>query len=138
MERIKIDDGSKTYEIVNKDDRLIGTFSFNPSDTNIIKNYDEVVKALEAYFEEMQNETFTKEKFVAAQDEIVDKISVLVGEDASKSFFSICGPFTPMANGSLYIETVINAVGGIIETETKARMKKVESRMNKYLEGYEK
>ena len=32
MERIRIDDGSKTYEIVNQDDKVLGTFTFNPAD----------------------------------------------------------------------------------------------------------
>lgn len=136
MERIQIDDGSKSYEIVSREGRLIGSFTFIPSDTNIIKKYDDIVNSLESYFLKMQREEFTKEIFIAAQDEIVDKISALVGEDASKTFFSICGPFTPMADGSMYLEHVINAIGGIIEKETKSRMKKVETRMNKYLEGY--
>ena len=44
---IKINDGYKTYDIVNQDDKLLGQFSFNPSDTNIIKRHAEVVEALE-------------------------------------------------------------------------------------------
>ena len=44
---IKIDDGYKTYDIVNQDDKLLGQFSFNPSDTNIIHRHAEVVEALE-------------------------------------------------------------------------------------------
>ena len=36
---IKINDGFKTYDIVNQDNKLLGQFSFNPSDTNIIKRY---------------------------------------------------------------------------------------------------
>lgn len=138
MERIKIDDGSKSYEIVNQDDKVIGTFTFNPSDTNIVQKYDAVVDSLDKYFDEIKGANFTKESFSAAQDAIIDKFSELVGEDASKTFFSICGPFTPMQNGNLYLQNVIEAVAGIIEKETQKRMKKVQSKMDKYLEGYKK
>lgn len=138
MERIKIDDGSKSYEIVNQDDKVIGTFTFNPSDTNIVQKYDAVVDSLDKYFDEIKDANFTKEYFIAAQDAIIDKFSELVGEDASKTFFSICGPFTPMANGNLYLQNVIEAVAGIIEKETQKRMKKVQTKMDKYLEGYRK
>ncbi len=138
MERIKIDDGSKSYEIVNTEDRLIGTFTFNPSDTNIVQKYDAVVDSLDKYFDEIKGANFTKESFIAAQDAIIDKFSELVGEDASKTFFSICGPFTPMQNGNLYLQNVIEAVAGIIEKETQKRMKNVQSKMDKYLEGYKK
>ena len=136
MERIKIDDGSKLYEIVNTDDRVIGKFAFNPSDANLVAKYEAVIEKLQDYFKEIQAGVMTKERFIEAQDTIVDKFSELVGEDASKTFFSICGPFTPMANGNLYLETVIEAVYGIIEKETKKRMKKVQSQMDKYLDGY--
>ena len=34
---IKINDGFKTYDIQNQDGKLLGQFSFNPADTNIIK-----------------------------------------------------------------------------------------------------
>lgn len=138
MERIKIDDGSKSYELVNHEDRVIGTFTFNPSDTNIVQKYDAVIEQLETYFDQIKGGEFTESLFREAQDTIVDKFSELVGEDASKTFFSICGPFTPMQNGNLYLETVIEAVGGIIEKETQKRMKKVQTRMDKYLEGYKK
>lgn len=138
MERIKIDDGSKSYEIVNQDDKVIGTFTFNPSDTNIVQKYDAVVDSLDKYFDEIKGANFTKESFIAAQDAIIDKFSKLVGEDASKTFFSICGPFTPMQNGNLYLQNVIEAVAGIIEKETQKRMKRVQSKMDKYLEGYKK
>lgn len=138
MERIKIDDGSKSYEIVNQDDKVIGTFTFNPSDANVVKRYDAVVDSLEQYFEQVKDNTLTKELFVEAQDIITDKFSELVGEDASKTFFSICGPFTPMQNGNLYLQNVIEAVAGIIEKETQKRMKKVQTKMDKYLEGYRK
>ena len=136
MERIKIDDGLKTYEIVNQDDVVLGTFTFNPSDANIIKRYDDVVAELEKYAE--QDFVMTKEKFEEIQEHITHKMDDLVGADTSSTFFSICGALSPMANGKLYIQTVLEALGAVIEKETKKRMKKVDAQVNKYLEGYKK
>lgn len=138
MERIKIDDGSKTYEIVNLDDQVIGTFTFNPSDLSIIERYDAVVTSLEQYFDEMRKAGFSQEALIAAQNAIKEKLKELVGGNAIDSFFAICAPFTPMQNGALYLENVVNALGEIIEKETKKRMKKVETRMDKYLKDYKK
>ena len=45
--KIVINDGYKTYDIENQDGKLLGQFSFNPSDTNIIHRHAEVVEALE-------------------------------------------------------------------------------------------
>lgn len=138
MERIKIDDGSKTYEIVNLDDQVIGTFTFNPSDMSIIERYDAVVKSLEEYFNSIREAGFTQQALIDAQNAIKEKLKELIGGDAIDSFFAICAPLTPMQNGSLYLEVVVNALGEIIEKETKKRMKKVETRMDKYLKDYKK
>lgn len=137
MERIKIDDGSKTYEIENLDGEILGHFRINPSDTNIVAKYDAVTKALTDYLATV-DDNITEEKFIEVQNTIVDKLSELVGEDASKTFFSICGPLTPLASGNLYVENVLDAISGIIEQETGKRMEAVNKHMDKYLDGYQK
>ena len=54
---IKIDDGSEVFDIVNTRGELLGQFTFIPSDFDLVKRYEETVKA----FEEMENEIQTKE-----------------------------------------------------------------------------
>ena len=51
---IKINDGFKTYDIVNQDNKLLGQFSFNPSDTNIIKRYNDAIEQFEKVFDEFK------------------------------------------------------------------------------------
>lgn len=137
MERIKINDGTKTYEIVNQDDEVLGTFTFNPSDSNIIKRYDAVVEALQAYADEAQGEVLTQEKFNEAQDKITAMMDDLVKGDVKGSFFSICGPLTPMENGNLFVQTVLEGIGAVIEHETKQRIKKIDEKTAKYLAEYQ-
>ena len=40
--KITIDDGSKAYEIENKQGEVLATFVFRPSDTNILDRYEKV------------------------------------------------------------------------------------------------
>jgi len=137
MERIKIDDGTKTYEIVNQDNEVLGTFTFNPSDANIVKRYDAVVEELQRYADESQNEVLTQEKFNEVQDKLVAMMDDLVKADTGKTFFSICGPLTPMENGNLFILNVLEGIGAVIERDTKKRIKKVDAKTAEYLADYE-
>ena len=44
---IRIDDGSETFDIVNQRGELLGQFTFIPSDFDLVKRYEETVKAFE-------------------------------------------------------------------------------------------
>lgn len=135
-ERIKIDDGTKTYEIVNQNDEVIGTFTFNPSDVNILKRYDAVVEELQKYADEAEGTVYTKEKLDEIQTKITEMMDVLVKGDTGGTFFSICGALTPMENGKLFVQTVLESIGAVIEKETKKRIKKIDSQASKYLAAY--
>lgn len=137
MERLKIETGSKSYEIADESGNVLGVFTFVPSDTNLIPRYNEMINKLEAYAAQVENTVFTEETFVRVQDDVVDIVSAFVGEDMRDTFFSKIGAFTPTTSG-LYVENVIMAIGAAIEKETRSRMKKLDKRLNQYLEGYKK
>ena len=46
---IIVDDGSKEYTIKNKRGKVLGKFEFSPTDTNIVKRYEEVVEFYNSY-----------------------------------------------------------------------------------------
>lgn len=134
MERIKINDGYKSYEIVNQDDKVLGVFRFNPADSNIVEKYNDVVESLQtaiAPAEQGDEETISR-----ASSLIREKMDDLFGEDTSKTFFSITGPLSPLSNGQFFAENILEAIGAIIEKEMEARVKKVRERMNKYTDKY--
>lgn len=131
---IFIDDGSKVYTIKNKRGKVIGEFEFRPSDTNIVKRYEEVVDFLNNF--KMPEDT--EEAFLAAESEIKEKMSYLIGGDAGEAFFSILGPFSALASGELFVENVLGAISKVIEKEMSVRTKKVQRRMNKYVAKYHK
>lgn len=130
---IIIDDGSKTYNIKNKRNETLGTFTFRPSDTNIVNRLDEVVDFLNNY-----NVPNTSDGAAMAEKEIVEKISYLIDADAEESFFKILGAFSPLANGELYVENVLNAISKVISKEFNHRSKLVQNHMNKYVAKYHK
>ena len=78
----------------------------------------------------------TEEAIKAAEKEMVDKISYLIGGNAEEAFFSILGPFSALASGELFVENVLNSVSSVIEREMSVRTQKVQRRMNKYVQKY--
>ena len=131
---IVVDDGSKAYDIVNKRGKKLGVFEFRPSDTNIVKRYEEVVD----FFNNFQVPEDTEQAIQAAEKELTDKMSYLIGGDAEEAFFSIMGPFSALASGELFVENVLGAISKVIEKEMSVRTKQVQRRMNKYVAKYRK
>lgn len=136
---IKIEDGFKTYDIVNQDNELIGSFSFNPSDTNIIHRYEEVIDALNKLELDLASDTKEKnmnESLKEIEAVVCEKINYLLGVDVSEKFFSVMGPFTPLASGQFFVENVLNAIGQAIQMETGERIKKINSKIRKHTSKY--
>lgn len=131
---IVIDDGSKVYNIKNKQGKMLGRFEFRPSDTNIVKRYEEVVD----FFNNFTVPEDTDQAIQTAEKEMTDKMSYLIGGDAGEAFFNIMGPFSALASGELFIENVLSAIAKVIEKELSVRTKKVQRRMNKYVAKYHK
>lgn len=131
---IVIDDGSKVYNIKNKQGKMLGRFEFRPSDTNIVKRYEEVVD----FFNNFTVPEDTDRAIQTAEKEMTDKMSYLIGGDAGEAFFTIMGPFSALASGELFIENVLSAIAKVIEKELSVRTKKVQRRMNKYVAKYHK
>lgn len=138
---IVIDDGRETFDITNKAGEILGSFSFNPSDTNIIKRYDEIAgsfKNLGSDIPDDADEETLSSVIIAKEAKIKEKLDYMLGYPVSDNFFSIMGAFTPLANGKLYIEVVLDAIASAIEDKTGKRMKKVATSISKYAQKYHK
>lgn len=133
--RIVIDDGRKEYVIENKLGEELGRFSLNPSDTNIVKRYDEVAEDFARLDNILDGEDVAK-AIKEGEAFITEKINYILGYNASESFFKIMGGLTPLASGKFYVEEVLEAIGGVISSETNARVKKLNARLSKYTSKY--
>ena len=134
--KIVIDDGYKTYDIENQDGKLLGQFSFNPSDTNIVHRHAEVVEALgKIEFPENVDEKL-EETLEKVEKTIYEKINYLLDADVAGNFFSIMGPLSPLANGQFFIESVLDAIGQAIQKETGERVNKIKGKIKKHTSKY--
>ena len=131
---IIIDDGSKVYNIKNKQGKMLGKFEFRPSDTNIVERYGEVVD----FFNNFTVPENKDDAIKTAEKEMIDKMSYLIGADSKEAFFSIMGPVSALASGELFVENVLGAIAKVIEKEMDVRTKRVQRRMNKYAAKYHK
>lgn len=127
---IVIDDGSKVYNIKNKQGKILSQFSFRPTDTNIVDRYEEVQK----FFNEF---SFPEEMDIKEVENIfTDKMNYLVGSEMGDAFFSIMGPFSPMPGGRIFLEVCLESVIKVIEKEMNVHIKKGQSRVSKYTQKY--
>lgn len=134
--KIVIDDGFKTYDIENKEGKILGQFSFNPSDTSIIHRHEEVVKELSELSFDEQNTENIDEELKRIEKVIYEKINYLLNADVAEAFFSIMGPLTPLASGQYFIESVLDAIGQAIQIETGERVQKVANKIAKHTSKY--
>ena len=137
--KITINAGFKTYDLVNEKDELFGQISFNPSDTNITQRYKKVVEELEKMdiSEKPSNEAEDLIESIRKVDEIIyEKINYLTNADIAETLFSIMGPFSLMPTGQYFVEYIMEVIGNIITQETGARVKKMNKRIQKHTSKY--
>ena len=123
-----------TYNIKDQDGREFGQFSFNPSDTDIVKRHKKVVEYLEKL--DIPETEDMAEALETVDNIIYEKINYLLNADVASTFFSIMGPLSPLSNGQLFIESVLDAIGQAIQNETGERVKKVAVKIKKHTSKY--
>lgn len=136
--KVKIDNGLKTYDIEDQEGNILGSFSFNPSDTGIVKRYDSAIEKFDSVFDEIKK--MEKPDSTEILNMLDEKASELLNQifnaNIADNFFAIMGPFSPLDNGNLFIEEVINAIGAVIEAETGNRVQKVSTKIKKHTAKY--
>lgn len=133
---LRIDTGFISVPIYDSGDgKMLGTIKFNPSDMGIIRRYDSVVNDFEniairdeADFDEM----------ISLEKKVEEALDYLLGCRASESIFAICSPFSPVSDGDLYVEKIIEGIAQIIENVTDERIKKKTAKIKRATAKYEK
>jgi hypothetical protein len=126
-----------TYDIKDKEGRLLGQFTFNPSDTDIVKRHEKVVSA----FEKMEIPDMNGENLAKGLEKIdsfiYEQINYLLdSKEVAESFFSIMGPLSPLSSGQFFVESVLDAIGQAIQMETGERVKKISGKIRKHTSKY--
>lgn len=132
-----IDDGLKTYRIVNKQGEELGVFKLNPADISIAYRYDDFIEYLNNLMPSLEGEGSEVEAMRKAEEGVKEKMNELFHADVSGKFFSIMSPFSPLASGEFFIENVLAVLGGVIEQELGVRTKKLNARLQKHVGKYQ-
>ena len=132
-----VDSGLCTYDIKDKEGRLLGEFTFNPSDTDIVKRHGKVVEA----FEKMEIPEMSGDNLADGLDKIdkfiYEQIDYLLdSKEVAATFFSIMGPLSPLASGQFFVESVLDAIGQAITNETGERVRKIAGKIKKHTSKY--
>lgn len=132
-----VDSGLCTYDIKDKEGRLLGQFTFNPSDTDIVKRHVKVVEA----FEKMEIPDMSGDNLADGLEKIdkfiYEQIDYLLdSKEVAETFFSIMGPLSPLASGQFFVESVLDAIGQAIQNETGERVRKVSGKIKKHTSKY--
>lgn len=132
-----VDSGLCTYDIKDKEGRLLGQFTFNPSDTDIVKRHEKVVEA----FEKMEIPDMSEDNLADGLNKIdkfiYEQIDYLLdSKEVAETFFSIMGPLSPLASGQFFVESVLDAIGQAITNETGERVRKIAGKIKKHTSKY--
>lgn len=138
-EQVKISTGFKTYDICNQNGKLLCQISFNPHDTNIIDRHKKVLEELDKLKKNVaanMSKKMTVEYLKEIEDIIYKQIDYLINAEVSSELFSIMGAFSITPNGNLFVEEILDMIGGIIESETGKRVKKIKTKIQKHTSKY--
>lgn len=116
---ISVNTGAIIVPIKDEFGEKIGEMKFIPSDVDILKRYQDVQK----WFETVDvHDVDTSEKVVEISDKIKEQFDILFNAPVSQGLFGKCSPLTPLADGTIYCESVMKGVGDLFKETFKERM----------------
>ena len=130
--KLSVDTGSVLIDIEDKGE-AIGRFRFNPNDLDIVRRYDNVVKALEIIEVPENSDVNT---LLSVSDEIKEQLDYLLNYKVSDEIFKKCNPLTLTADGDFFVEKVIEGIAALIESTTNQRIKKKKAKIKKATSKY--
>lgn len=128
--KITIDSGKKVYNLASMDGIELGEFSFCPTDTTIIRRYDEVF----AKFTELLQLDENMDAGEAAKKVeciIREQFDYLFGFPVSDSFFRDIKPLAILENNEIFAVYVLKVIGGVIDRKTAAAESSLQDRIDK-------
>ena len=138
--KLQVETGAVTVELEDEHGKSLGSFDFNPADSNILKRYGAVVEFFNNvdFQTEGLSETEQIQQMNKLSDDIAGQFDYLLGGPVSQSIFAVCGPLSMTGSGDFFFETVLTGVGGIIERVTQKRLDKKLAKIRKATAKYNK
>ena len=140
---ITVDDGRVAVPINNTNGERVGTFYFNPTDIGIVERFrdasdgfDNVVEPLNSLPDDADDDT-QMAALKEAERRLYDMCNTLFGGNFAEAFFGSVNPFSPI-DGKFYCENALNAVSEFISRQFDKETAKVNTRVEKYTQDYQK
>jgi len=127
-----VDTGSIEVPVRDKKGLELGSFVFNPLDSNILSRYDKIID----FFNELKfDENMSDDERITVYDNLSQDIrkqfDMLFDYNVSEVLFGKCGPLTVTENGDFFYEVVLEGIADLMEKVMKTRVEKKLSRVKK-------
>lgn len=125
-----------TFNFRDEDDTVVASFKMNPADVKLAKRCEE----LAAYFEKLHEalpEQHSMDDMVKLNDEMEEKICYLLGYNARQSLFGMISATSIMADGKMFVVTVVDVITENIAPVVKQRVEAMAAAVEKHTAKYE-
>ena len=125
-----------TFNFRDEDDTVVASFKMNPADVKLAKRCEE----LAAYFEKLHvalPEQHSMDNLVKLNDEMEEKICYLLGYNARQSLFGMISATSIMADGKMFVVTVVDVITENIAPVVKKRVEAMAAAVEKHTAKYE-
>lgn len=138
--QLVVDDGFVKVPMVNLHGEEIGTFSFQPTDVEIVNRFNESMAKFDevlAPLSDADENTDSIEALNEARDRLFKLCDYIFNANTGEELFGRMHPFSPV-NGRFYCEEVLDKLGAFIQAQFGEETKKINTRMQKYIRQYGK
>lgn len=125
-----------TFNFRDEDDTVVASFKMNPADVKLAKRCEE----LAAYFEKLHEALpvqHSMDDLVKLNDEMEEKICYLLGYNARQSLFGMISATSIMADGKMFVVTVVDVITENIAPVVKQRVEAMAAAVEKHTAKYE-
>lgn len=136
--QLVVDDGFVKVPMVNLQGEEIGSFSFQPTDVEIVNRFNESMSKFDEVLAPLSEADESADSVAAlneARDRLFRLLDYIFKADTGKSLFGRMHPFSPVG-GRFYCEEVLDKLGSFIQAQFGEETKKVNARMQKYVKQY--
>jgi hypothetical protein len=123
------------YTFTDSDGEVLASFRMNPADVKLAHRAEEVAE----YFKTLSinaPEGEVKDTVYKLNEEIEDKICYLLGYDVRDCLFGVISATAVMADGNMFVETVMDKIASTIAPEIQKRQKAMDKAVNKHTAKY--
>lgn len=123
------------YTFTDEDGYVIAHFRMNPADIKLAHRAEEVSEYFKSLSQNAPEEP-TLEIMIKLNEEVEAKMCYLLGYDVRECLFGMISATAVMADGNMFVHTVMDKIAKTISPELQKRQKAMEKAVNKHTAKY--